>query len=173
MTSQDRDDFTEFVRARSGNLLHFAFWMTGNWEDAKDAVQETLARAFVMWARIEMPDAYTHRMVINTVRRSYRSRSREILVADPPDSGIADSASEALAARILLAGALRRLPGRQRAVVVLRYCLDMSVEDVAGVMRTTPGTVKSQASKALAKLGQDLELGGSEMPSALRKEGSR
>jgi RNA polymerase sigma-70 factor (sigma-E family) len=165
VTEHGPADFREFVRLRSDKLLHFAFWMTGNWEDAKDAVQETLAKAYVVWARIEQPDAYVHRMVINTIRSSYRARRRELLVADPPDTGpadagLADSGLDAILARTELASALRRLPRRQRAVVVLRCCLDMSVADVADLMHCSPGTVKSQLSKGLAKLGQDPAIGG-------------
>jgi RNA polymerase sigma-70 factor (sigma-E family) len=160
VTEQGPGDFKEFVRLRSDKLLHFALWMTGNWEDAKDAVQESLAKAYLVWPRIEQPDAYVHRLVINSVRGSYRARRQEILVADPPDCGIADSGPETVEARAVLAGALRRLPRRQRAVVVLRCCLDLPVADVASLLRCSTGTVKSQLSKGLAKLGQDPELGG-------------
>jgi RNA polymerase sigma factor (sigma-70 family) len=72
-----------------------------------------------------------------------------------------------------LAGALRRLPRRQRAAVVLRYCLDLSVAEVASLLACSAGTVKSQSSKGLARLGQDPELGGDEMTSAMGKEGTR
>jgi RNA polymerase sigma factor (sigma-70 family) len=62
---------------------------------------------------------------------------------------------DAIAARTVLAAALRRLPRRQRAVVVLRCCLDLSVADAASLLHCSSGTVKSQWSKGLAKLGQD------------------
>ena len=153
-------DFSEFVKLRSDRLLHFAFWMTGHWEDAKDVVQESLAKAYLAWARIEQPDAYVHRLVVNSARSRYRARQREVLVGEPPDVAIADPDLEALAARAELAGALSRLPRRQRSVVVLRCCFDMSVADVAGLLNCSPGTVKSQLSKGLAKLGRDAELGG-------------
>jgi RNA polymerase sigma-70 factor (sigma-E family) len=159
------DDFKEFVQRRSDTLVRFAFWMTGNWEDARDAVQEALAKAYLVWARIEYPDAYVHRLVINTVRSGYRVRRREVLVADPPDFGLADSGFDALNARTFLVGALRRLPRRQRAVVVLRYCFDMPVAEVASLLHCSAGTVKSQSSKALAKLGRDPALTG------MREEG--
>ena len=159
MAEQGPGDFKEFVQLRSDKLLHFAFWMTGNWDDAKDAVQESLARAHRAWARVEQPDAYVHRLVINSIRRNYRARRRELLVADPPDFALVDSGLQALTARTALAGALRRLPRRQRAVVVLRYCLDLPVADVANLLQCSMGTVKSQSSKALAKLSQDPELG--------------
>ncbi len=160
MTEEGPGDFKEFVQLRSDKLVRFAFWMTGNWEDAKDAVQDALAKAYLAWARIEHPDAYVHRLVTNSVRNSCRSRRREVLVADPPDFVVADSGLEAIAARTVLAGALRRLPRRQRAVVVLRYCCDLPVADVASLMHCSTGTVKSQSSKALDKLGRDPALGG-------------
>jgi len=92
-------DFKESVQLRSDKLVHFACRMTGNGEDARDAVQEALAKAYLVWAQIEQPDAYVHRLVINSVRNSYRARRLEILVADPPDLGVADSGLEAIAAR--------------------------------------------------------------------------
>lgn len=159
MTEQGPDGFKEFVESRSDKLVHFAFWMTGNWEDARDAVQESLAKAYLVWARVENPDAYVHRLVINSVRRGYRARRRETLVADPPDLGVADPGLDVLPVRTALVGALRRLPRGQRAVVVLRCCLDLPVADVAGLLHCSAGTVKSQLSKGLAKLAQDPELG--------------
>jgi RNA polymerase sigma-70 factor (sigma-E family) len=160
VTEQGPGDFKEFVRSRSDKLVHFAFWMTGNWEDAKDAVQDSLAKAYLVWARMENPDAYVHRMVVNSVRRGYRARRREILVADPPDLNVADCGLEAVTARTDLVTALRRLPRGQRAVVVLRCCLDLPVADVAEMLHCSAGTVKSQLSKGLAKLARDPELGG-------------
>jgi RNA polymerase sigma-70 factor (sigma-E family) len=155
VTERSPGDFEEYVRLNSGKLLRFAIWMTGNWEDAQDAVQEALAKAYLVWARIEQPDAYVHRMLINLIRRSYRKRHRELLVADPPEDGAADPNLESITARTVLAAALRSLPRRQRAVVVLRYCLDLPVADVASLLHCSEGTVKSQSSKALAKLGSD------------------
>ena len=164
-------EFKEFVRLRSDRLLHLAFWMTGNWEDAKDAVQESLAKAYLVWPRVERPDAYVHRLVINSVRDAYRARRRELLVADPPEFAVTDPGPDAIAARTVLAAALRRLPRRQRAVVVLRCCIDLSVADVASLLHCSSGTVKSQLSKGLAKLGQDPALGEWKTP-ATRKEGA-
>jgi RNA polymerase sigma-70 factor (sigma-E family) len=173
VTEPGPGDFKEFVQLRSDKLLHFAFWMTGNWEDAKDAVQESLAKAYLVWERVRQPDAYVHRLVINSARNSYRARRREVLVADPPEFSVADSGLEAIAARAVLVGALRRLPRRQRAVVVLRCCLDLSVADVASLLHCSTGTVKSQLSKGLAKLGQDPELGPGEMTTAIGEGGRR
>jgi RNA polymerase sigma-70 factor (sigma-E family) len=155
VAEQGTDDFQDFVKDRSGSLLRFAFWMTGNWDDAEEAVQESLARAFIAWPRIEQPEAYLHRMVINTVRSAYRVRRREILVAEPPAMGGVNAEIEALAVRHLLVAALRRLPRRQRAIVVLRYCLDLPGTDVARLLGCSTGTVKSQASKGLAKMRMD------------------
>jgi RNA polymerase sigma-70 factor (sigma-E family) len=170
VTEEGPEDFKEFVQLRSDRLLHFAFWMTGNWEDAKDAVQESLARAYVAWPRVERPDAYVHRLVANSVRGAYRARRREVLLVNPPEMGRDDPGIEALAARAALAAALRRLPRRQRAVVVLRCCLDLSVADVAAMLHCSTGTVKSQLSKGLAKLAQDPELGGEMTPDKREEE---
>jgi RNA polymerase sigma-70 factor (sigma-E family) len=172
VTEHERSDFTEFVRLRSDRLMHFAFWMTGNWEDAKDAVQDALAKAYVAWPRIEQPDAYLHRVVANSVRDGHRARRREVQVADPLEVVATDPAIDAITARVTLASALRRLPRKQRAVIVLRYCLDLSVADVAVLLDCSTGTVKSQSSKALAKLGRDESLSGDPVRPNLPAEGA-
>lgn len=146
------DEYREFVCSRSASLVHLAFWMTGNWHDAEEIVQDALARAYVRWPGIEQPDAYVRRIVVNHCRRRFRLLRREALLAEPPDVPAAGAGVEAVIARRALVAALASLPGRQRAVVVLRYCLDWPEADVAAALGCSAGTVKSQASKALARL---------------------
>ena len=154
-TEQASEDFAEFVRIRSGRLLRFAFWMTGSWPDAEDVVQDSLAKAYLRWQQIEQPDAYLHRLVVNAARSWRRIRRAEVLTAAPPELPAGAASPEAVVARRTLVAALARLPRRQRAVVVLRFCLDLSERDVAALLGCSAGTVKSQASRALAKLRAD------------------
>ena len=147
------DEYREFVCSRSAPLVHLAFWMTGNWQDAEDIVQDALAKTYVRWPGTEHPEAYVRRIVVNGCRRRFRLRRRETLLAEPPDTpAAAAGVEEAAIARRALVAALASLPVRQRAVIVLRYCLDQPEADVAAALGCSVGTVKSQASKALARL---------------------
>jgi RNA polymerase sigma-70 factor (sigma-E family) len=147
------DEYREFVCSRSASLVHLAFWMTGNWQDAEDIVQDALVKAYVRWPGTEHPEAYVRRIVLNGCRRRFRSRRREALLAEQPDEpAAAAGVDEAVIVRRTLVAALASLPGRQRAVIVLRYCLDQPEAEVAAALGCSAGTVKSQASKALARL---------------------
>ena len=146
------DDYREFVRTRSAPLVHLAFWMTGNWHDAEDVAQDALIKAYLVWPAVKQPDAYVRRIVVNGARRRFRLRRREVLAAEPPEGPELAGGMDAALARRTLLTALASLSGRQRAVVVLRYCLDQPEAEVAAAMGCSVGTVKSQASKALARL---------------------
>jgi RNA polymerase sigma factor (sigma-70 family) len=99
-------------------------------------------------------------MVINENRRRFRKqRVAEDLAGVVPDSSVADTAAD-FDDRATLLAALRQLPSRQRAVVVLRFWLDMSEADTATALGCSVGTVKSQASRALAALRKDNAVAG-------------
>ena len=84
-------------------------------------------------------------------RRGLSRRVREVSSADPP-STVVDDVAAAVAQRDWMLQAIRRLPRRQREVVVLRFLLDLSVEQTAAVLGATEGTVKSHTSRALSQL---------------------
>jgi RNA polymerase sigma-70 factor (sigma-E family) len=148
-------DFTAFVAERAHSLLRTAYALTGDRHAAEDLVQNALGKAYARWRRIEdEPEPYVRRMIYNDFVSSWRrSRRRaEISVAEPPDrSGPARLENDA-ALRMLLRDALMALPPRQRAVLVLRYFEDLSLQETAAVLSCGQGTVASQASRALAKL---------------------
>jgi RNA polymerase sigma-70 factor (sigma-E family) len=147
-------DFAAFVADRAHALLRTAYALTGDRHAAEDLVQTALAKAFARWRRIGEPEPYLRRMSYNDFVSGWRSRrSRaEVTVAQPPDqAGTAYLESDA-ALRLMLRDALRALPPRQRAVLILRYFEDLSVEETAAVLSCRRGTVASQASRALAKL---------------------
>ncbi|WP_328997813.1 SigE family RNA polymerase sigma factor [Kribbella sp. NBC_00709] len=147
--------FTRFVAARWRALTHTAYLLTGDFHEAEDLVQTTLAKIYPRWRRLRMDtvEQYVRRALINTNRSRYRRR-RVALFLQPvlPDTRPADEDGPGTGEHDVLAPALRQLPERQRAVVVLRYCEDLSVEEVAEILGCSVGTVKSQASRALAKL---------------------
>jgi RNA polymerase sigma-70 factor (sigma-E family) len=164
----ERDGFDAFVTARANALLRTAYLLTRDRGLAEDLVQTSLAKAWFAWGRIEgQPDAYVRRIMVNTYSSWWRRRwNGEEATADLPESptstGRHDRShgreSSRVEERTDLWRALGRLPKRQRAVVVLRFYEDLSEAETAEIMQCSVGTVKSQASRALAKLRVDPSL---------------
>jgi RNA polymerase sigma-70 factor (sigma-E family) len=151
---RDRAAFDEFARARMRALLRFAHVLTGDPERAADLVQDALERTLLAWSRIERkgdPEGYVRRAIVNRHVSVWRRLRRERLVADLPESPLTTYDDRGARDRELWA-ALGTLPPRQRAVLVLRYYEDLTEADAAAVLGCSVGTVKSQASKALARL---------------------
>ncbi|WP_245740113.1 SigE family RNA polymerase sigma factor [Nonomuraea maritima] len=145
-----------FVEARSPRLLRTAYLLCRDWAQAEDLLQAALVRAWRVWGRVgEHPDAYVSRVLVNT-HLSWRRRlwRRELPTDAPPETAAADMTDE----RAVLWAALGRLPPRQRAVLVLRYFEDLPEAAVAEILNCSIGTVKSQSSKAPAKLRIDPEI---------------
>lgn len=162
MGESAREAFTEFVRARGTALHRTAFMLTGDWALAEDLLQTALAKSYVRWERIaeDSEEAYVRRVLVTTYASWWRRRWRgelptEALPDTPRPDGWAD-----VDARDALRVALDRLPPRMRAVVVLRFHEDMTEVAVAQALGVSVGTVKSQASKGLAKLRFDTSLTG-------------
>ncbi|WP_316528483.1 SigE family RNA polymerase sigma factor [Kitasatospora brasiliensis] len=150
-------DFEAFAATRWRRLVRTAYLLTGDHHEAEDVVQATFAKVFRNWSRIsrlDEPDAYVHRALVNNnLSRHRRRRVRQLLVPVLPDRAHgADGGQREVEERSALLQALAELPQRQRAVVVLRYWEDMSERQVADVLGCSPGNVKSQASRGLAKL---------------------
>ncbi|MEV6006706.1 SigE family RNA polymerase sigma factor [Streptomyces sp. NPDC051976] len=153
--------FEEFVAARGPRLLRVAWLLTGgDTYMAEDLLQTVLARVWPKWQRIaeESPEAYVRKALVNT-HASWRRRRwhGEVPHDEVPDTVAA--ASSDLDVEHVVAAAVRRLPTRQRAVIVLRFFEDLSVEETAQVLGCRPGTVKSQSSKALRTLRGALVVG--------------
>jgi RNA polymerase sigma-70 factor (sigma-E family) len=153
----DRVDYTAYVTARAPRLRRTAYLVCRDWALAEDLLQTALTKAWRVWDRIEDdPDPYVYRILVNTHASWMRRRWHgEISTSSPPDSADSRDAVEAVDRRDQLWPALGRLPRRQRAVLVLRYYEDLTEPQVAAVLGCSVGTVKSQASKALAKLRID------------------
>jgi RNA polymerase sigma-70 factor (sigma-E family) len=154
------DTFAEFVTTRSPRLLRTAYLLTHDWANAEDLLQATLVRAWSAWARIDAdPEPYVRRILLNVYASWWRRRWRQLErpTARPPERPARDDLSH-VDQRDEVWQAVGRLPRRQRAVLVLRYWEDMTEAQIAEAMGISVGTVKSQATKALAKLRLDESL---------------
>ncbi|MEO5877595.1 MAG: SigE family RNA polymerase sigma factor [Streptosporangiaceae bacterium] len=154
---RDRAEYTAYVVERSPRLLRTAYLICRDWALAQDLLQTSLVKAWRVWGRIDSdPDPYVYRILVNTHASWMRRRWRgEISTGSPPDRADVTDPVTAVEDRAQLWDALGRLPHGQRAVLVLRYFEDLTEPQVAAVLGCSVGTVKSQASKALAKLRVD------------------
>lgn len=148
-------DFEEFIAARGPRLLRVAWLLTGDAYLAEDLLQTVLAKAWPKWSRIAdaNPEAYLRKALVNTYSSWWRRRWRgEVPCGELPEVAATADDFAAVDLERSLATLVRMLPPRQRAVVVLRYFEDLSVEETAEVLGCQPGTVKSQSAKALRVL---------------------
>ena len=164
MSAKSDEEFGDFMRGRWPAMVRLAYGLTGDLGHAEDVAQAAFARAYASWSRVARtgdPDAYVRRIVINENNTRFRRRrvAESLVDAVPEPSGprSADTA-DALGDSAALLKALRKLGPRQRAVIVLRFWMDMSEAETAAALDCSVGTVKSQASRALAALRGSAEL---------------
>jgi RNA polymerase sigma-70 factor (sigma-E family) len=145
--------FDDFVILRSDSLLRTAYLLTHDHALAEDLLQTALAKAWGAWRRIEgNHEGYVRRILVTTYATWWRRKWRgEVPTETLPE--VADGAGPE--DRIDLWTALGRLPRKQRAAVVLRYYEGLTEAETAVVLGCSVGTVKSQTSRALAKLRID------------------
>jgi RNA polymerase sigma-70 factor (sigma-E family) len=166
MHSAERDDesFAAFVTQSQRGLHHLAWLLTGDGHRAEELVQDALVRTYASWHKVRRDDpyGYTRRVLINAKTDTWRRRRREQLVDVLPEGHTpAPDHADAVERRTTVVTALRTLSPRERAVVVLRYYLDLSEAATAAELGMAVGTVKSTASRALAKLRVAPETGES------------
>jgi RNA polymerase sigma-70 factor (sigma-E family) len=152
--SQDRpaDGFDDYVRGRSTALLRTAYLLTGDRGHAEDLLQSVLTKVARRWSSItESPDAYVRRALANAAQNRWRRRRVAEIQLDR-DHAASEDAVAVVDLRDQLVRGLSRLPGRQRAVLVLRYFEDLSEQETAATLGCSVGTVKSQTSRGLARL---------------------
>lgn len=146
-------DYLEFAAARGGHLFRTACLLTGDWHLAEDLVQETLGKLYRSWRRInrrESPVAYAHTVLVRTFLSHRRTRSSREYPSDrlPDTAGPAEDRE----LRLTLLDGLARMSPRDRAVLVLRYWEDRSVEETALVLDLSAGAVRAQCLRALQRL---------------------
>ncbi|MCO8276598.1 SigE family RNA polymerase sigma factor [Actinoplanes sp. TRM 88003] len=153
------DGFRAFVEQQWGPLVRVAYLLTGDRGHAEDLVQAALEKTHRKWGRVsrmDAPVAYVRKAMVNTAtswRRRRRVSEVPLLVTDSP----AVDAYGSIEQRQQVVAALRTLPPRMRAVLVLRYFADLGEAEVADLLGCSVGTVKSQASRGLDRLRAHLD----------------
>jgi RNA polymerase sigma-70 factor (sigma-E family) len=153
----DEEAFEAFVRAHATTLVRLAGALTGDPGVSEEVVQSALERVFVRWRRLDDPLAYTRQVVVNLCRERGRGAGRRERVGLPFTDAAAPDDIAVRDDRDQLVRAVRALPHRQRAVVVLRFWHDLTEQQAADVLGIRAGTVKSQTSRALRRLRQLLD----------------
>ncbi|MGH3168194.1 MAG: SigE family RNA polymerase sigma factor [Trebonia sp.] len=159
-TADPPEGFVDFAVERASPLHKVAYLLCGDWHLAHDLVQETLVKAYRYWPRVrqaDSPDAYVRRILVNEVRRRRRHERAESVARFTVTPAVPDMADD-IARRDRVLRALLDLPLQQRATVVLRYLEGMSQAETAALLGCSEGTVKSQSSRALARLRKHLVL---------------
>jgi RNA polymerase sigma factor (sigma-70 family) len=147
------ETFEQLYERRFDDLVRLAAMVGGSGAAAEDIVQDAFANLYLRFHRVEHPESYLRRSVVNGCVSRHRKLRRELLVDDHEDDE-ADTPSPA-SDRLDLERRLAGLPGRQRAVVVLRIQLGLSERETADALRCRPGTVGSLLHRALRALRID------------------
>jgi RNA polymerase sigma-70 factor (sigma-E family) len=167
------DDFRVFVEHHWGPLIRTAYLITGDRNHAEDLVQTALEKTHRRWrqvAAMEAPEAYVRKIMVNTAISWRRRRSwGEVPVNGAPDASSGGDEYHRIEQRQQLMAALRKVPPKMRAVLVLRYFEDLTEAEVAQAMGCSVGTVKSQASRGLQRLRADMEAAGVRLTTALQE----
>jgi RNA polymerase sigma-70 factor (sigma-E family) len=154
--SQDNAEFAEFFAASWDPCLRAVAASTGNMTLAEDQTAEAFARAWASWHKVShhpAPRAWVVHTALNAGASWWRRRSKETALTNH-DIAAADSQGTGLDAAELTA--LRRLPARQREVIVLRVFLDLDIDTTAEQLGIAPGTVRAHLSRAMTALRSEL-----------------
>jgi len=155
-TSAKDAEFSAWMVARQPALLRTAYLLTGDHHSAEDLVQLTLAKVYLSWDKVqrrEVIDGYARRILVNENNSIWRRawKKREVTIDQVPERApFHDTYDEGQGS--VLWDFVQTLPKKQRAVIVLRYYEELSEAETADVLGISVGTVKSQASRALATL---------------------
>lgn len=164
LPSRAGSEVTALYAEHALGLVRLAVLLVGDRASAEDVVQDAFLGLYRRWDRLpdtSAPLAYVRVSVVNGCRTALRRRSRARRVGNftEPPAESAEAVALLSEEQRAVAGALRRLPERQREALVLRYYLDLSEAEIAAAMRISRGTVKSATSRALATVGRTLREG--------------
>jgi RNA polymerase sigma factor (sigma-70 family) len=157
--SQEKAGFAEFFTASWDPCLRAVAASTGNLTQAEDQTAEAFARAWASWDKVSRhpaPRAWIVRTALNAGASWWQRHSKETALTRH-DIAAADSEGIGLDTAVLTA--LRRLPARQREVIVLRVFLDLDIDTTARQLGIAPGTVRAHQSRAMTALRNQLASG--------------
>jgi RNA polymerase sigma-70 factor (sigma-E family) len=165
------DEFVEYYALRGALMRRTAYLLCGDWDQAEDLTQATFVKLYQVWSRLsrrEVLDQYTRRVLLRVFLDERRRpwRRERASPAEMLDRPVADPA---VAERVALRTALAAVPSRQRATLVCRFWLDLTVDETADALGCSTGTVKSQTARGLAALRG--VLGADREPVTTRLEG--
>ena len=158
MKASDEAEFRDFATARMAGWRRTAYLLCRDWHLAEDLVATVLGKLYRRWSHrsaIASLDAYVSAMLVHALlderRRPWRREHPAELDADRdhPASAAADAGT---VERLTLDAYLAQLGARRRAVLVLRFYCDLSVEETAEALGISIGTVKSQTARGLETL---------------------
>lgn len=160
MIAQERDadsddgtvDIAVLYERHWGTLARVAYLLVGSWAQAEEIVQEAFAKLLATPRQMDNPGGYLRTMVVNAARSQLRHRG---VVARAPQPRIVD-AVDAVDAPDELSDLLATLSPRARAVLVMRYYLDVPEAEIAATLGCRPATVRSITSRTLARLRKEL-----------------
>lgn len=144
--------FDELYRSQRANIVRLARLLTGSTAHAEDLAHEAFVRVYRRGSPIEEPVTFLRTVTVNVCRNWHRNAQRERLRMErhgPAADHVTPQARE-------LDASLARLPYPERAVIVLRYWLDLSEAQIADALACRPGTVKSRHARALRKLNKEI-----------------
>jgi len=149
----NRDEsFTAFAHGSAAGLRRTAYLLSRDWHLAEDLTQTALARLYVVWPRLDWsssPEAYVRKILYREyLRHRGRRSTRDVITATPPEVGV----EATVELRMTMLDAIGRLPPRDRAIIVMRYWEDQSIEAVAETLGVNAGVIKSRSLRSLAKL---------------------
>ena len=148
-----REEFIEYARAAAPRLRRTAYLLCHDWDLAQDLTQITLTKTYLSWAKIvsrDNPDVFARKVLLRSfLDHQRRLSSQETVTSYLPE---ATAPPEPHTLRITLMDALQHITPRNRAIVVLRYWEDRSIDDTAAVLRLSSTAVRSRSMRALAKV---------------------
>ncbi|CAM3437059.1 SigE family RNA polymerase sigma factor [Kibdelosporangium persicum] len=162
MDQRDEQEFAEYFEARRDAVRRTAYLLCGDWHRADDLAQTAFVALHRRWRKVRdrgALDAYVRRTVVRAMidesRRPWR-RERFVDQMPEPAPSTDGEVGDTVATRSALLGGLKRVPPRQRAVLVLRFLEGLDVAATAETLKCSEGTVKSQTARGLAALREAL-----------------